>query len=54
MISGQGVAVDYAKVKSVVEWPVPHNVKGVRGFLGPSTIESSSKAIGKLLNHYKT
>ena len=30
----QGVAVDPAKVKSVLEWPRPKNVKGVRGFLG--------------------
>ena len=33
-ISIQGVAVDPIKVSSVVEWPVPKNVKGVRGFLG--------------------
>lgn len=26
--------VDPAKVKSVMEWPVSRNVKGVRGFLG--------------------
>lgn len=34
IISSQGVAVDPAKVSSVLEWPVPKNVKGVRGFLG--------------------
>ncbi|MCI15236.1 RNA-directed DNA polymerase (Reverse transcriptase), partial [Trifolium medium] len=28
------VAVDPNKVKSVIQWPVPKNVKGVRGFLG--------------------
>lgn len=28
------MAMDPNKVKSVVEWPVPRNVKGVRGFLG--------------------
>lgn len=33
IISQQGVAVDPAKVKSVVEWPTPRNVEGVRGFL---------------------
>lgn len=30
----QGVAVYPAKVKSVLDWPIPRNVKGVRGFLG--------------------
>ncbi|CAJ2667675.1 unnamed protein product [Trifolium pratense] len=34
IISGKGVAVDPDKVKCVSEWPVPKNVKGVRGFLG--------------------
>jgi len=28
------VAVDPEKIRSVVEWPIPRNVKGVRGFLG--------------------
>ena len=34
IISVRGVAVNPAKVKSVLEWPRPKNVKGVRGFLG--------------------
>lgn len=34
VISGCRVAVDPAKVKSIWEWPVPHEAKGVRGFLG--------------------
>ncbi|GAU46429.1 hypothetical protein TSUD_402070 [Trifolium subterraneum] len=34
LISGDGVAVDPNKVMSVTSWPVPKNVKGVRGFLG--------------------
>ncbi|MCI02405.1 RNA-directed DNA polymerase (Reverse transcriptase), partial [Trifolium medium] len=34
IISGQGVAVDPAKVKCINEWPIPKTVKGVRGFLG--------------------
>ncbi|WJX10635.1 hypothetical protein P8452_01329 [Trifolium repens] len=34
LISGQGVAVDPNKVVSVINWPKPKNVKGVRGFLG--------------------
>lgn len=34
VISEQGVAVDPAKTNSILEWPIPHNVKGVRGFLG--------------------
>ncbi|XP_027936242.1 uncharacterized protein LOC114191269 [Vigna unguiculata] len=34
LISEKGVAVDPEKIKSVLNWPIPHNVKGVRGFLG--------------------
>ena len=34
IISQKGVAVDLEKIKSIVDWPIPHNVKGVRGFLG--------------------
>lgn len=34
IISEKGVAVDPAKVKSVVDWPIPQSVKGVKGFLG--------------------
>ncbi|XP_057428622.1 uncharacterized protein LOC130722049 isoform X1 [Lotus japonicus] len=34
IISGKGVAVDPEKIKCIVEWPEPKNVKGVRGFLG--------------------
>lgn len=33
-ISQNGVAMDRAKVKCVLQWPVPKNVKWVRGFLG--------------------
>lgn len=34
LISKEGVAVDPSKVVSVTRWPIPKNVKGVRGFLG--------------------
>ena len=34
IISGEGVAVDPEKVKCILTWPTPKNVKGVRGFLG--------------------
>ena len=34
VISGEGVAVDPEKVKCILAWPTPKNVKGVRGFLG--------------------
>jgi hypothetical protein len=34
MITEEGVAVDPCKIKSVISWPQPKNVKGVRGFLG--------------------
>ncbi|PNX93254.1 Ty3/gypsy retrotransposon protein, partial [Trifolium pratense] len=34
LITSQGVAVDPSKIESVIQWPIPKNVKGVRGFLG--------------------
>ena len=34
LITGNGVAVDPTKVQSVIQWPIPKNAKGVRGFLG--------------------
>lgn len=34
IISKDGVAMDPSKVASVLQWPVPKTVKGVRGFLG--------------------
>lgn len=34
VISGAGVQTDPAKIAAVKDWPVPTNVKQVRGFLG--------------------
>jgi hypothetical protein len=34
VISGGGVATDPAKVEAVRTWPVPRNLKDIRGFLG--------------------
>ncbi|WOH08030.1 hypothetical protein DCAR_0727466 [Daucus carota subsp. sativus] len=34
VISAQGVGVDQDKVQAVVEWPVPQNLRDLRGFLG--------------------
>ncbi|KAI0994789.1 hypothetical protein K3495_g13393, partial [Podosphaera aphanis] len=32
--AGQGITVDPAKVKAILEWKAPNSVKGVRSFLG--------------------
>lgn len=34
IISGEGVKIDPEKIKSMVEWPQPKNLKALRGFLG--------------------
>lgn len=34
VISGEGVQTDPEKVRSMVEWPIPMNIKALRGFLG--------------------
>ncbi|KAL4577127.1 hypothetical protein LXL04_013230 [Taraxacum kok-saghyz] len=34
IINGVGVAMDPKKIEAVLDWPIPKNVKGLRGFLG--------------------
>ena len=34
IISGGGVEVDPEKIRSIVDWPTPTNVREIRGFLG--------------------
>ncbi|XP_062088454.1 uncharacterized protein LOC133795014 [Humulus lupulus] len=34
IISGKGVAVDPSKIQSMLDWPLPKTIKGLRGFLG--------------------
>ena len=36
VISGEGIAVDPAKVEAIMEWTAPTNVKEVRSFMGLS------------------
>ena len=34
MVSPAGIGMDLAKIKSILEWPVPTSVKEVQSFLG--------------------
>lgn len=34
IISEKGVSADYTKIKAMIEWPQPANIKALRGFLG--------------------
>ena len=34
IISGDGIEVDPEKIRAIKEWPIPVNVREVRGFLG--------------------
>jgi hypothetical protein len=34
IVSAEGVCVDPGKIKAMVDWPLPSNIKSLRGFLG--------------------
>ena len=34
IVSHEGVKVDPKKIKSMMDWPIPKNLKNLRGFLG--------------------
>ena len=34
IISAHGVSIDQRKIQAVSDWPIPNNLKALRGFLG--------------------
>jgi len=36
-ISKEGVAIDPSKIEAIRNWPLPYNIKHLRGFLGLSS-----------------
>lgn len=59
LVSNKGIRMDPAKVKSVIEWPRPRNIKEIRGFLGFANfyrhfIKNYSKLVGPLTDLTKT
>jgi hypothetical protein len=34
VVSAEGVGPDPSKIKAMIDWPTPGNVKQLRGFLG--------------------
>ena len=34
IVSPKGVKLDPNKIKAIMEWPIPKNIKKLRGFLG--------------------
>lgn len=34
VISAKGIAIDPEKIKAMIKWPTPKNLKSLRGFLG--------------------
>lgn len=57
-VSGQGVAVDASKIQVVLAWPLPKNLKQLRGFLGLTSyyrkfIKSNASIAAPLANLLK-
>ncbi|GJY89117.1 ty3-gypsy retrotransposon protein [Tanacetum coccineum] len=52
IVSSQGVAVDPDKISSIQDWPLPQNLKQLRGFLGladfnkPFIIQTDASGVG--------
>ena len=46
LVSTQGVAADPKKAEAMVKWPVPKDIKGLKGFLGLTSYS------GRFVRHY--
>ena len=58
VVSAQGVALDQSKIQALVEWPIPKNIKELRGFLGLTGsyrkfIAHYAKIVGPLMDQLR-
>lgn len=50
-LSADGVSADPSKIATMEQWPIPRNLKELRGFLGQDIIESLSRIMVTIAHH---